>query len=61
LRTSAKAGTSAYINTVSPARLADRVAGAPEGGDVRIRHTSVYVDDQRAALRFYTEVLGFVK
>jgi catechol 2,3-dioxygenase-like lactoylglutathione lyase family enzyme len=28
---------------------------------VRIRHTSVYVDDQRAALRFYTEVLGFVK
>jgi catechol 2,3-dioxygenase-like lactoylglutathione lyase family enzyme len=37
------------------------VAGAPEGGDVRIRHTSVYVDDQRAALHFYTEVLGFVK
>lgn len=28
---------------------------------MRIRHTSVYVDDQRAALHFYTEVLGFVK
>jgi catechol 2,3-dioxygenase-like lactoylglutathione lyase family enzyme len=37
------------------------VAGAPEGGDVRIRHTSVYVEDQRAALRFYTDVLGFGK
>jgi catechol 2,3-dioxygenase-like lactoylglutathione lyase family enzyme len=28
---------------------------------VRIRHTSVYVEDQQAALRFYTEVLGFVR
>ncbi len=27
---------------------------------MRFRHTSVYVDDQKAALRFYTEVLGFV-
>lgn len=26
---------------------------------MRIRTTSVFVDDQRAALRFYTEVLGF--
>jgi catechol 2,3-dioxygenase-like lactoylglutathione lyase family enzyme len=28
---------------------------------MRIRLTSVLVDDQQAALRFYTEVLGFVK
>ncbi|HUJ14796.1 MAG TPA: VOC family protein [Thermoanaerobaculia bacterium] len=28
---------------------------------MRIRLTSVYVDDQEKALRFYTEVLGFVK
>jgi predicted enzyme related to lactoylglutathione lyase len=28
---------------------------------VKIKLTSVYVDDQEKALRFYTEVLGFVK
>jgi predicted enzyme related to lactoylglutathione lyase len=28
---------------------------------MRIKLTSVYVDDQEKALRFYTEVLGFVK
>jgi catechol 2,3-dioxygenase-like lactoylglutathione lyase family enzyme len=28
---------------------------------VRINLTSVYVDDQEKALRFYTDVLGFVK
>jgi len=28
---------------------------------VRIRVTGIYVDDQERALRFYTEVLGFVK
>ncbi len=28
---------------------------------MRINITSVFVDDQAAALRFYTEVLGFVK
>jgi len=28
---------------------------------VKIKLTSVYVDDQERALRFYTEVLGFVK
>lgn len=28
---------------------------------MRISLTSVYVDDQRAALDFYTEVLGFIK
>ena len=28
---------------------------------MKIKLTSVYVDDQQKALRFYTEVLGFVK
>ena len=28
---------------------------------VKIKLTSVYVDDQQKALRFYTDVLGFVK
>ncbi len=28
---------------------------------LKISHTSVYVDDQEKALRFYTEVLGFAK
>jgi predicted enzyme related to lactoylglutathione lyase len=28
---------------------------------MKIRLTSVYVDDQEKALRFYTDVLGFVK
>jgi catechol 2,3-dioxygenase-like lactoylglutathione lyase family enzyme len=35
--------------------------GGPEGVSVRINLSSVYVDDQEKALRFYTEVLGFVK
>ncbi|HEV2280418.1 MAG TPA: VOC family protein, partial [Acidobacteriaceae bacterium] len=28
---------------------------------MKIKLTTVYVDDQEKALRFYTEVLGFVK
>ena len=33
---------------------------APQQGDiVRIRFTSIFVDDQEGALRFYTDVLGF--
>ena len=28
---------------------------------MRIHLTSIFVDDQDKALRFYTEVLGFVK
>ena len=31
------------------------------GEPMKIKLTSVYVDDQEKALRFYTEVLGFVK
>jgi predicted enzyme related to lactoylglutathione lyase len=32
-----------------------------KGGEMKIKLTSVYVDDQEKALRFDTEVLGFVK
>jgi predicted enzyme related to lactoylglutathione lyase len=32
-----------------------------EGTQMKIKLTSVYVDDQEKALRFYTEVLGFAK
>jgi predicted enzyme related to lactoylglutathione lyase len=32
-----------------------------EGVPMKIKLTSVYVDDQEKALRFYTEVLGFAK
>ena len=28
---------------------------------MKIKYTSVYVDDQEKALKFYTEILGFVK
>jgi catechol 2,3-dioxygenase-like lactoylglutathione lyase family enzyme len=31
------------------------------GSTVKIKLASVYVDDQEKALRFYTDVLGFVK
>jgi hypothetical protein len=30
-------------------------------GEMKIKLTSVYVDDHEKALRFYTEVLGFAK
>jgi predicted enzyme related to lactoylglutathione lyase len=38
-------------------------ANVTNGGDtkMKIKLTSVYVDDQERALRFYTEVLGFTK
>jgi catechol 2,3-dioxygenase-like lactoylglutathione lyase family enzyme len=32
-----------------------------KGGEMRINITSVLVDDQESALKFYTDVLGFVK
>ena len=37
----------------------DDVQRTARGTGLRIKHTSVYVDDQAKALRFYTEVLGF--
>ena len=31
------------------------------GDFLRIKLTSLYVDDQEKALKFYTEMLGFIK
>jgi predicted enzyme related to lactoylglutathione lyase len=33
----------------------------PEERTMKLKVTSIYVDDQEKALRFYTDVLGFVK
>jgi hypothetical protein len=38
-----------------------RASFSPGGQMIKIAVTSVLVDDQAKALRFYTEVLGFVK
>jgi predicted enzyme related to lactoylglutathione lyase len=43
----------------APASPAPAAAGAPHAG-LQIKLTTIYVDDQDKALRFYTEVLGFV-
>jgi predicted enzyme related to lactoylglutathione lyase len=40
---------------------ADVTHRQPRSFDLRIKLTSVYVDDQDKALRFYTQVLGFIK
>jgi predicted enzyme related to lactoylglutathione lyase len=32
-----------------------------QGAQMKIKVTTIFVDDQKNALRFYTEVLGFVK
>ena len=39
----------------------DGKPGAENRPGLKIKLTTVYVDDQEKALRFYTEVLGFVK
>jgi len=42
-------------------RLCCGFGGAPQEQPMKIKLTRVHVDDQEKALRFYTEVLGFVK
>jgi catechol 2,3-dioxygenase-like lactoylglutathione lyase family enzyme len=37
------------------------MAHQKEDGKMKIALTSLFVDDQRAALAFYTDVLGFTK
>jgi catechol 2,3-dioxygenase-like lactoylglutathione lyase family enzyme len=44
-----------------PAPAAGQPGSAKPSGGLRIVLTSVMVDDQDKALKFYTEVLGFVK
>jgi predicted enzyme related to lactoylglutathione lyase len=45
------------MNEAAGSRETDKTDGRP----MKIKLTSVYVDDQEKALRFYTEVLGFAK
>lgn len=58
-----RAGTSSI--TCTPRHCGRSSSGGPQTGRgaaaVRINLTSVFVDDQDKALRFYTEVLGFQK
>ena len=62
---SASAATAATSSTTSTRRRlrtpSRRWLPAPQqrGDIVRIRFTSIFVDDQEGALRFYTDVLGF--
>jgi catechol 2,3-dioxygenase-like lactoylglutathione lyase family enzyme len=56
----ARRGRPALRATPAPG-LRYNVHSTDPGGPMRIRLASVYVDDQDKALRFYTEVLGFVK
>jgi predicted enzyme related to lactoylglutathione lyase len=44
-----------------PRAAAPHTAPSASHAGLKIKHTSVYVDDQDKALRFYTEVLGFAK
>jgi catechol 2,3-dioxygenase-like lactoylglutathione lyase family enzyme len=44
------------VQAQQPPRQVNQASGA-----IRIKLTSVYVDNQEKALKFYTEVLGFVK
>jgi predicted enzyme related to lactoylglutathione lyase len=44
------------VKTAGPNRERDK-----RRSEMKIKVTSLYVDDQEKALRFYTEVLGFVK
>ena len=52
-------GAFGRIRNFREARAAGRFGAALES--MRIKLTSIMVDDQDKALRFYTEVLGFVK
>lgn len=50
------------VSSVSQAQdVAEPVAQEKERGTLKIKIASVFVNDQEQALKFYTEVLGFVK
>jgi hypothetical protein len=49
------------IRYVSACRRGQRAGCDGLTGEMKIKLTSIYVDDQEKALRFYTEVLGFAK
>ena len=47
--------------SAKPAATAPPAAAATARKGLQIRLTTIYVDDQAKALRFYTDVLGFAK
>lgn len=51
----------AACSKAKPASTTPAATAQTAGAGMKIKHASVYVDDQDKALRFYTEVLGFVK
>jgi predicted enzyme related to lactoylglutathione lyase len=55
----------AWMNSLTTRKARKRGRGLnrerQRRNEMQIKLTSVYVDDQEKALRFYTEVLGFVK
>src|SRR5690606_8050104 len=55
------AGSSTCSRAFHDRRLRREEARTDKGDPMRIELTSIYVDEQDKALRFYSEVLGFVK
>jgi predicted enzyme related to lactoylglutathione lyase len=51
----------AVLTACGSTKTPPAAAPAATAKGLQIKHTIVYVDDQEKALRFYTEVLGFVK
>jgi predicted enzyme related to lactoylglutathione lyase len=51
----------AACTKAAPPAATPTAAATPNHAGLRIKLTSVFVDDQEKALRFYTDVLGFVK
>ena len=49
------------VGAVASATTLTTRAQTKKNGSFKIKLSSVYVDDQEKALRFYTEVLGFIK
>jgi predicted enzyme related to lactoylglutathione lyase len=54
-------GLSHFLAAVRQGCGAAETAGISQESDVRIKLTTIYVDDQDKALLFYTDVLGFAK
>lgn len=55
----AACGASSKPPAAAPAAPAAQTSGLHPGLNIRL--TTIYVDDQEKALRFYTDVLGFAK
>jgi len=56
-----KTAIASFILALSCVPAALMAQNAPSGVTLKIKLCSVMVDDQQKALKFYTEILGFVK